>query len=83
MKLSNKTYDMLKWVAQIFLPAFITLYGTIALALGLPYTDVVVTIVGAVDTFLGTLLGISTVKYNDRMEAQRLADFAKMKEEEK
>lgn len=67
MKLSNKTYDTLKWIAQIFLPALITLYGTVALALGTPYIDVVVTILGAIDAFLGTILGISTSKYNEEL----------------
>ena len=69
MKLSNKTYDTLKWIAQIFLPALITLYGTVALALGTPYIDVVVTILGAIDAFLGTILGISTSKYNEEQAA--------------
>lgn len=67
MKLSNETYDTLKWIAQIFLPALITLYGTVALALGAPYIDVVVTILGAIDAFLGTILGISTSKYNEEL----------------
>ena len=79
MKLSNKAYDILKWIAQIFIPALITLYGTIALATGIPYTDVVITIMGAVDAFLGTILGISTSKYNDEMAAKKLAEFEEHK----
>ena len=75
MKLSNSLYDKLKWVAQILIPAIITLYGTIAMALGLPYTDVVVTILGAVDAFLGTILGISTSNYNNELERQRMEEF--------
>lgn len=62
---STKQYDFLKWIAQILIPAGATLYGTIALATGIPQTDVVLTIVGAVDLFLGTILGISTRNYND------------------
>ena len=83
MKLSNKVYDVLKWIAQILIPAIITLYGTIASVIGIPYTDIVITIMGAVDVFLGTLLGISTARYNDEMEAKRLAEFSKSKEESK
>lgn len=79
MKLSNSLYDKLKWVAQILIPAVITLYGTIAMALGLPYTDVVVTILGAVDAFLGTILGISTSNYNNELEKQRMMEFAEKK----
>lgn len=62
--MSNKTYDILKWIAQVFLPALITLYGVIANALDLPYTETVITIAVGVDTFLGTVLGISTINYN-------------------
>lgn len=79
MKLSNSLYDKLKWVAQILLPAIITLYGTIAMAVGLPYTDVVVTILGAVDAFLGTILGISTANYNTELERQRFEEFEEKK----
>jgi hypothetical protein len=60
MLISNKTYDILKWIAQILLPAFGTLYA----ALALPYGDQVVGTILAVDTFLGALLGISSKKYN-------------------
>lgn len=64
MKMSNKLYDVLKYVAIIALPALITLYGVIGATLDIPYTQEVLTIATAVDTCLGTLLGISTAKYN-------------------
>jgi len=64
MKMSNKLYDILKYVAIIALPALITLYGVIGATLDIPYTQEVLTIATAVDTCLGTLLGISTAKYN-------------------
>lgn len=57
--LSNQTYDILKWIAQYFLPALGTLYYTISLLWGLPYTEQVVGTIVAVDMFLGALLGIS------------------------
>lgn len=79
MKLSNSLYDKLKWVAQILIPAIITLYGTVALALGLPYTDIVVTILGAVDAFLGTILGISTANYNSEQDRIRYEQFIEKK----
>lgn len=68
MKLSNKAYDILKWVAQIFLPAVITLYGTIASTLDIPCTKQVLTIAIAIDTFLGAILGISTSAYNKTLK---------------
>lgn len=64
MKLSNKKYDTLKWIALVFLPAFTTLYGVIGATCNVPYTQEALTIMVAFDTFLGTLLGISNSNYN-------------------
>jgi hypothetical protein len=66
MTLSNKTYDILKWVAQILLPALATLYFAIASVWGLPYSEQIVGTISAVDVFLGALLGISTAVYNSK-----------------
>ncbi len=63
MKISNKTYDILKWVALYLLPALGTLYFAIASIWGLPAGDKVVGTITALDTFLGVLLGISTSQY--------------------
>lgn len=63
MKLKNETYDMLKWIAQILLPALGTLYFAIANIWGLPYAEQVVGTITAIDTFLGVLLGISSDSY--------------------
>lgn len=64
MELSNKTYDVLKWIALIALPALGTLYFALAGIWGLPYGEQVVGTITAVDTFLGALLGISSVNYS-------------------
>lgn len=64
MKFSNKTYDVLKWIAQFFLPAAGTLYFALAGIWGLPYGEQIVGTITAVDTFLGVILGISTMNYN-------------------
>lgn len=64
MKMSNKTYDVLKWIAQFLLPAAGTLYFALAGIWGLPYGEQVVGTITAVDTFLGVLLGISSANYN-------------------
>lgn len=63
--MSNKTYDVLKSIAQIFLPALGTLYFALASIWNLPYGEQVVGTISAVDAFLGALLGISTKKYNE------------------
>ncbi len=64
MKITNKTYDILKWIAMYLLPALGTLYFALAGIWGLPYGEQIVGTITAVDTFLGVLLGISSVKYN-------------------
>lgn len=64
MKFTNKTYDILKWVAQYLLPAAGTLYFALAGIWGFPYGEEIVGTITAVDTFLGVLLGVSTSQYN-------------------
>lgn len=64
MKLSNKTYDILKWIAQYLLPAAGTLYFALSSIWGLPYGEQIVGTVTAVDTFLGVILGLSSAQYN-------------------
>jgi len=64
MKLSNKTYDVLKFIAMILLPALTTFYGVVATVLKIPFTKETITILVALDTFLGAILGISTAQYN-------------------
>ena len=68
MKLSNKAYDTLKWIAQYLLPAIGTLYFALASIWGLPYGEQVVGTITAVDAFLGAILGISTFQYNKTKE---------------
>lgn len=61
--MSNKTYDILKWIAQYGLPAVGTLYFALAGIWNLPYGEEVVGTITAFDAFLGVLLGISTAQY--------------------
>lgn len=68
MKLSNKAYDVLKFIAQIVLPALGTLYFALSKIWGLPYGEEIVGTITAVDVFLGALLGISTEKYKRDQE---------------
>lgn len=68
MIFKNSTYDTLKWIAQILLPALATLYFAIASIWGFPYGEQIVGTITAIDTFLGVLLGISTYNYNKKEE---------------
>ena len=65
--MSNKLYDILKYIAQIVLPAIGTLYFALAGIWGFPYGEQIVGTITAVDTFLGVILGISTSNYNKKV----------------
>ena len=64
MRLSNRTYDILKYVVQIVLPAIGALYYGLSNIWALPYTEQIVGSITIICTFLGSLLGISTHIYN-------------------
>ncbi len=66
--LSNKVCDVLKWVALILLPATGTLYFALSGIWGLPYGEQIVGTITAIDTFLGAILGISSINYNKSNE---------------
>ena len=68
--MSNKVYNVLKWIAMLFLPALGTLYFALAGIWGLPYGEQIVGTITAVDTFLGVILGISTAQYNKRVDGK-------------
>ena len=68
MKLNNKMYDVLKWIAQILLPAIGTLYFALSKIWGLPNATEIVGTISAIDVFLGALLGISTASYRKELE---------------
>lgn len=61
--MSNKTYDILKAIALVWLPAIGTLYFALAGIWGLPYAEAIVGTITAIDTFLGAVLGISSANY--------------------
>lgn len=64
MIISNKTYDVLKWIAQYALPALGTLYFALSSIWGLPFGEEIVGTITAIDIFLGVILGISSASYN-------------------
>ena len=66
--MNNKVYDVLKWIAMIVLPALATLYLGLSNVWGLPYGEEVSTTITLVNTFLGTVLMISTNQYNKRVD---------------
>lgn len=70
MKLPDNIYNILKWVAMVFLPALTTLVGVILNSFDVGCTDIVLTIMTAVTTFMGAILGISNVQYNKSINSK-------------
>lgn len=68
--MKNRTYDTLKYIAQIVLPALGTLYFALAGIWGFAYGEEIVGTITAVDAFLGALLRISTIKYEADQEEE-------------
>ena len=66
--MSNNTYDVLKKIAQIWIPAIATLYFALAQIWQWPYSEQIVGSLTALDAFLGAVLGISTMIYNKGAE---------------
>lgn len=64
MKIPDKLYDTMKWVCIIVLPAIATLWFTLGKIWGFPYLAEIEATIIAIDTFLGAILGVSTIQYN-------------------
>ncbi len=61
--MSNKVYDILKWITMVGLPAVTTLWLTLASIWGFPYAEPIGATLGAITVFLGAVLGISSINY--------------------
>lgn len=65
--MNNKVYDILKWVALVGLPALTALWLTLANIWGFPYAEAIGATMAAVTTFLGAVLGISSIQYQKKL----------------
>lgn len=61
--MSNKVYDILKWVALVVFPAIATLFSAISMIWGIPCGEQITSTIIAIDTALGAILGVSSIKY--------------------
>lgn len=64
MRISDKAYETLKWIAIYFIPSLTTFIGVVGIALSWEHTAVCTTIVGAVGAFIAGCIGMSKVAYN-------------------
>ena len=62
-KISNRVYDIGKWAVQVGFPAVIALYATMSSLWGWSMTEQIVGTAAAVATFVGVVLGVSSIKY--------------------
>lgn len=74
MKMTNKAYDVMKFIAQILLPAIGALYFGLANIWALPYAEEIVGTITVIDTFLGAILGISSAAYKKDQEPKTMLD---------
>lgn len=77
MQFSDKAYNIIKWIAQLVLPAAGTLYFALSQIWGFPFGEEIVGTITAVDVFLGALIGISTVQYNKTTNAEETESQSK------
>ena len=61
--MSNKVYDILKWIALVVFPAIATLFSAISMIWGIPYGEQITSTIIAIDTAIGAILGVSSIKY--------------------
>lgn len=66
--MSNKMYDVLKWIALVALDAVGLFYSTVAGIWGLPYGEQVLETCVAMSVLLGALIGASSVQYKKKAE---------------
>ena len=66
--MNNKTYDILKNIALVVLPALATCWLTVSHIWSLPYGEEIAATITAIDVFLGALLKISSYYYNDGLK---------------
>ena len=70
-KIPDSIYNWLKWISVIFIPALVTFLSIVLGALNVEPTTVntIVKIIAALGTFLGALIGVSTIAYNKDKKA--------------
>lgn len=69
--MNNKIYDVLKWIALVVLPALTALWLTLANIWGFPYAEAIGATMAAITTFLGAILGVSSVQYAKKIGGEK------------
>lgn len=75
MKMKNETYDILKYVSTILIPALNFFILTLGKIWELPYYVQIAATVAAVGTFIGACIKVSTDNYNDDVDDEDENDY--------
>lgn len=70
LKLNDCVYDVLKWMCLVCLPAASVFYTALDASFGWGYASTVQTVTAAVCAFVGALIGVSTVAYNEDKDSE-------------
>lgn len=68
--MSNKTYDLIKNFALVYLPAMITCFCAIGEIWQIPFTEQITATAIAIDTMLGAFIKKSATDYVKKKEAE-------------
>ena len=76
MRIPDNVYNILKWVALICIPALTTFLSVVlgVLSVDPKLTNIIVTIIAAIGTLIGSLIGVSTKAYNKELEEGKVFD---------
>lgn len=76
MRIPDEIYNVLKWIALIFIPAIVTFLSVVlgVLSVDPRTTNIVITIITAVGTLIGSLIGVSTKAYNKEQQEGNVFD---------
>lgn len=77
---NNRTYDVLKWVNAIVIPAVITFILTVAKIVDWKDAVIVGGILNALNTLLGSILGVGNYQYK-QTESELSLDDLEVEEE--
>ncbi|MDV4414943.1 phage holin [Enterococcus faecium] len=61
--MNNRTFDILKWIAIVVIPALATFVGLVGKGVNWRYTDIGDVIITGFGAFLGSVLGVSNRTY--------------------
>ena len=81
ISISNRTYDLLKWIALICIPAVVTFLSVVlsACSVDAKAINIITTILTAIGTLIGTLIGVSTSAYNKQKGEENVEDKSEEK----